>query len=298
MLLWGFSRAALPGVRWIVPALAILAASGLQQGGGSSQTGTASAATQACTIRFDGIYERQTYGFNYYLRFYPNGVVADQFGRREEVVNSLVQFGPAPQTGRFRVDGCRILITGNKPWTEDRSGSIEGDRLKFREANPNLIPPQVAEEYVFVPVDFAAFENHQKEQRAAVTKRMQQEAQMAPKPELNVEIGTAKVTGQCSKVEFTPLRGPVRLPAGTGKIVYQISGARSDVTIQMVGLCPTGKTTNETCTEYAIQWGQPVPVRWTTTFSCADGRPFRPGTYTLKALSQGRPVKTIPFTVP
>ena len=147
-----------------------------------------------------------------------------------------------------------------------------------------------------MPVTFSEIAKTEEAERAAVRKRLVAEGRAAA-ASFDVRIGRAKIQGNCSRVEFTPLPSPIRLPAGSRELVYQIAGPSSDVRVEITGLCPKGKTTNRTCTEYSIRMGQPVPSRWTTTFACADKSPFSPGAYTLKAFTHGRLAKSISFTV-
>lgn len=236
------------------------------------------AASQACSLRTDGLYFTREPGKSGGLRLWADGTVAYAPGPLEDAKRSLaLRARGATDTGHYRVDGCNLHIEIKDVFgrLNVRSGAIEGSRLKLVfEARPGF-NDAFKQEFEFEPAPFETILKEYLAQRQQTAQR-----QTAP-PQLSV--GSATMDSGCTKVSFEGSAKSASLPAGAKALAIELTGSFPPVTVTGGPICRAPGLAMRTCNQYGIVQGQPELFQQTTIVACKDARPFAPGKYVVRA---------------
>lgn len=96
-----------------------------------------------------------------------------------------------------------------------------------------------------------------------------------------------------------PLSDPVRFEAGVTEIAYVVEvdpGAARQVKTSIIGDVGTTATKGSNCNAYSICAGSICQTQFGSSLSRSDGRPLKPGSYTLSVDLNGQNIK-VPFSI-
>lgn len=259
------------------------------------------AAPKSAAIRLDGLYTASLKvpdseeRLNAYLRFRADGTLIYVMStlKPKEVADVWYHFSTTNPAARYTLNGTSLEITGL--FGSHYQGTLNGAQVKLASSESDLLQG----EYTFIPLQFVEIQPAKTAPPQPETRVTGSNTQVATG--IQVILGKAFMDNGCKNVMFSPIDQPVRFPSGTTQIAYQVALGSSayylDLSVGITGDCQTPEKTMSRCNQYSIIDGRPVVTQWTSVLSCSDGKPFKPGKYTLELLVNEKPAKTIVFEI-
>lgn len=258
-------------------------------------------ATKSAAIRLDGLYTASLKvadseeRLNAHLRFRADGALVYVMStlKAKEVADMWYHFSTTNPAAHYMLNGTDLEVTGL--FGSHYQGTLNGARVKLVSSESELMQG----EFSFVALQFT--ETQPAKTAPPPTETRVTGSNALATTGIQITLGKAFMDDGCKNVMFFPIEQPVRFPGGTTQIAYQVvlgsSAYYLDLSVGITGDCQTPEKTMSRCNQYSIVEGRPIVTQWTSVLSCRDGKPFKPGKYTLELLVNEKPGKTIVFEI-